>query len=99
MLIELAIGDAYGAGFESVHAAVTALQASGSMTSLLRTCIAYTGDVDTVATIALAAAAGSTEVDQDLPEHLLMGLENDRYGREFLHTLDERLLANVVDVS
>ena len=82
-------------GLMSVRAAVTAVQASDSMTSLLRTCIGYTGDVDTVATIALAAAASSTEVEQDLPEHLVTGLENDRYGRDFLYALDERLLAHV----
>ena len=84
-------------GLMSVHAAVTALQASDSMSSLLRTCIAYTGDVDTVAAIALAAAAGSTELEHDLPAHLLTGLENGRYGRAFLEALDERLLTHVVD--
>jgi ADP-ribosyl-[dinitrogen reductase] hydrolase len=43
-------------GAMSVRAALTALASARSMADLLRTCVAYTGDVDTVATIALAAA-------------------------------------------
>lgn len=82
-------------GMMSVHAAVTALVAHDSMTSLLRACIAYTGDVDTVAAVALGAAAGSAEYEQDLPEHLFAGLEEGPYGRSFLEELDARLLARV----
>jgi hypothetical protein len=44
-------------GMMSVRAAITALVAHDSLTSLLRACVAYSGDVDTVATIALGAAA------------------------------------------
>jgi ADP-ribosylglycohydrolase len=82
-------------GMMSVRAAITALVAHDSLTSLLRACIAYTGDVDTVATIALGAAAGSAEYEQDLPGHLYAGLEDGPYGRAFLEALDARLLARV----
>lgn len=82
-------------GMMSVHAALTALVSHDSMTSLLRACIAYTGDVDTVATIALGAAAGSIEYEQDLPEHLFAGLEDGPYGRTFLQELDAQLLSRV----
>lgn len=82
-------------GLMSVCAAITALVGHDSLTSLLRACIAYTGDVDTVATIALGAAAGSAEYEQDLPSHLFAGLEDGPYGRTFLAGLDAQLLARV----
>lgn len=80
-------------GVDSVRAAVTAVVAHASMAELLRACIAYTGDVDTVATIALAAGACSEEIAQDLPASLYDGLENGRYGRDYLTALDARLMA------
>jgi ADP-ribosylglycohydrolase len=69
--------------------------ANDSLSSLLRSCVAWTGDVDTVATIALAAGACSEEVAQDLPEHLVSGLENGPFGRDFLRELDRRLMERV----
>jgi hypothetical protein len=34
----------------------------------------------------------SEDYARDLPEALLTGLENGPFGREFLHSLDRRLL-------
>jgi ADP-ribosyl-[dinitrogen reductase] hydrolase len=79
-------------GIMSVHAAVTALVESERMSDLLRTCIGYTGDVDTVAAIALGAGSCSAEIEQDLPAHLHERLENGPFGRGFLKELDARLL-------
>ena len=79
-------------GVMSVHAALTALRAAPSLRTLLRGCIAYTGDVDTVATIALAAASTAADISQDLPSGLYDTLENGRYGRDYLADLDQRLL-------
>jgi ADP-ribosylglycohydrolase len=82
-------------GWMSVRAAITALMESESMSELLRRCIAFGGDVDTVATIALAAGSCSTEISQDLPDTLFWALENGPYGRDFLLDLDQRLLGLV----
>ena len=79
-------------GLMSVHAAASDVIANRSMSSLLRACVALTGDVDTVATIALAAGACSEEIAQDLPEHLVLGLENGPFGLDFLRELDRRLM-------
>lgn len=35
------------------------------------------------------------EIARDLPEHLVLGLENKNYGRDYLVDLDWRLLALV----
>lgn len=80
-------------GWMSVQAAVTALMTCESMSDLLKTCIQFSGDVDTVAAIALAAGSCSHEIAQDLPAHLLDGLENGRYGRDYIRELDAQLLA------
>ncbi|MCF2525717.1 ADP-ribosylglycohydrolase family protein [Yinghuangia soli] len=78
-------------GMHSARAAVTALAKHRTLSGLLRECTAYTGDVDTVATIALAAASASAEYRQDLPQVLVDGLEDGEYGRAYLEALDARL--------
>jgi ADP-ribosyl-[dinitrogen reductase] hydrolase len=80
-------------GWMSVRAAITALMGSDSMSDLLKKCIDFTGDVDTVAAIALAAGSCSREVEQDLPDHLIATLENGAYGREYIQALDAKLMA------
>lgn len=79
-------------GMESVHAAASAVMAHSSLSDLLRACVALTGDVDTVATIALAASACSAEVRKDLPTRLIESLESAAFGRDFLLDLDKRLM-------
>ena len=80
-------------GETAVRAALTALAAATSMRELLRACVARTGDVDTVAVIALAAASRSAAVAGDLPSALYRDLERGPYGHDYLHALDRRLLA------
>ncbi|MGD1699579.1 ADP-ribosylglycohydrolase family protein [Dapis sp. BLCC M229] len=80
-------------GWMSVRAAITAVQRNDTMSSLLMDCINFTGDVDTVATIALAAGSCSQEMVQDLPENLKLLLENGNYGRDYLIVLAQQLMA------
>jgi ADP-ribosylglycohydrolase len=80
-------------GWMSVQAAVTAVMRNDRLSELLKDCVAFSGDVDTVAAIALAAASGSREYEQDLPEGLVAGLENGTYGQDYIRELDRRLLA------
>lgn len=82
-------------GTMSVRAAVTAVTRNNRMSALLQDCIAFSGDVDTVAAIALAAGSCCAEMKPDLPDHLVMGLENGAYGREYLTNLDRQLLGLV----
>ena len=79
-------------GWMSVRAAITAIEANTRMSSLLKACIQFSGDVDTVAAIALAAGSCCSEIEQDLPAHLLATLENSAYGREYIAQLDKRLI-------
>lgn len=89
-------GEVRSKGWMSVRAAITAVMRNDSLSELLKDCIAFTGDVDTVAAIALAAGSCcSEEIAQDLPEHLIAGLENDSYGREYIMALDRKLMSLV----
>ncbi|MEU5694470.1 ADP-ribosylglycohydrolase family protein [Actinosynnema sp. NPDC020468] len=77
-------------GEMSVRAALTALAGNTTLSGVLRASVAFTGDVDTVATIALAAGSCSAEIAADLPAVLVDGLENGPYGRDYLIALDAR---------
>ncbi|MBI5931827.1 MAG: ADP-ribosylglycohydrolase family protein [Chloroflexi bacterium] len=85
------VGKVKSKGWMSVQAAVTAVMRNNSMCDLLKDCIAFTGDVDTVATIALGAACNCQEITQDLPVHLIDTLENGPYGKEYIMSLDAKL--------
>jgi ADP-ribosylglycohydrolase len=80
-------------GWMSVRASITAVIATSSMSDLLKACVAFSGDVDTVAAIACGAASCSREIAQGLPSHLVAALEDGRYGRRYIEALDQKLLA------
>jgi ADP-ribosyl-[dinitrogen reductase] hydrolase len=85
------IGKVGHLGVTSVRAAITAMVSSSRMSELLIACIAFTGDVDTVASIALAAASQCSEIEPDLPAHLNDTLERGPFGHDFLLGLDKQL--------
>lgn len=78
-------------GMESTHAALTAVMQATSLRNLLIRSVAFTGDVDTVAAIAMGAGWGYPDLEDDLPQALWDGLENGPYGRDWIVTLDARL--------
>jgi ADP-ribosyl-[dinitrogen reductase] hydrolase len=78
-------------GIDSVHAAIQAIVMHDKLSAILRQCIDFKGDVDTVATIALGAASLSADIIQDLPRHLFDGLEDGEWGISYLMRLDVRL--------
>ncbi|MCC5598744.1 hypothetical protein [Nostoc favosum] len=44
---------------------------------------------------AVAAGSCSEEIRQDIPNHLVTGLENGAYGRDYLIDLDKQLMSLV----
>ena len=85
------IGEVGSRGWMSVRAAITSIIKHESLLKVLKSSIAWGGDTDTVATIAMGAASCCNEIEQDLPDNLIYSLENKRYGRDYLIELDERL--------
>jgi ADP-ribosyl-[dinitrogen reductase] hydrolase len=78
-------------GMDSVHAAIQAVVTHNRLSAILKQCIGFGGDVDTVATIALGAASLSINIAQDLPTHLYDKLEDGEWGKSYLIALDDRL--------
>jgi hypothetical protein len=79
-------------GWMSVRAAITAIQAHDTLADILKACVAFSGDVDTVAAIALSAASCSSTIGKVLPRALVDGLEAGPYGGSYLRRLDMKLL-------
>jgi len=78
-------------GPAAVRAALTALVNHDSLGDVLQACVAYTGDTDTVAAIAMPAAAVCKDMAKTLPKVLYDTLENGTYGRDYLQGLDQTL--------
>lgn len=79
-------------GWMSVKAAITAIKRNNSLRDILEDICWMGGDVDTAATVAISAASCSDDIIKNLPDSLYWGLENGKYGREYLHRLDQKLL-------
>ncbi len=86
-------GEVSGEGMDCVHAAVTAILAHDTLSGILRACVAFGGDVDTVAAIAMGGASHARDITSDLPAVLVTGLENGPFGRDYIQALDAKLLA------
>lgn len=85
------VGKVKSPGWHSSKAAITSLANNNSLTSMLKSCIDYTGDVDTVATIAIGAGSVSDQVVNDLPPELKFQLEkNGKYGIPYLTALEKK---------
>lgn len=80
-------------GIPAVHAAATAVQEETTLTGILKRCVEFGGDVDTVAAIALSAAAWHPEIDNDLDDALYHNLEGGDFGLGYLIVLDQKITA------
>lgn len=78
-------------GLEAVHAAVYVLSRQKTLADVLRAAVALSGDVDTVAAIAMAAASTSEQFAWDLPPALTEDLEKGAFGRPYLMKIDRAL--------
>ena len=78
-------------GLVCVRAATTSMIRNDNFCDLLMDCVNHTGDVDTVAAIALGAASCCEIYKNNLPQNLINGLENGTYGANYLKELDTQL--------
>lgn len=80
-------------GLETVRHAVYAIMISNSLSEVLINCVNLTGDVDTVACIAMGGCWSSEEISHDLNPSLIDGLEpGGLWGLDYLRELDHKLL-------
>lgn len=80
-----------GSGVSCVRAAITSIQKNKTLGEILLNAIDMGGDVDTVAAIAIGAASNSKNIPNDFVPKLYSGLENGKYGRDYLEVLDNKL--------
>jgi ADP-ribosyl-[dinitrogen reductase] hydrolase len=80
-------------GEEIASAALTAFSSSKTLSDILRKSVAFGGDTDTVAAIAVGIGSLSDHIKNDLPKALVLGLENGKFGANFLRQQDSRLRA------
>jgi ADP-ribosylglycohydrolase len=80
-------------GMHSARCALTALVLHDKASDILKAIVGCTGDTDTAATIAMAAASVCAEVEMDLPDVLYEGLESGQYGLDYLGQVDTLLLS------
>jgi ADP-ribosylglycohydrolase len=85
-------------GINTVQAAVTAVCQSNSLADLLQRCVAFTGDVDSVATIAMASASNHASFARDIPNNLWNDFEPSRFGIHYLLDLDQRVRSIVYKI-
>ena len=80
-------------GWPCVIAAVDAIMRSNKLSEVLVNCVNFAGDVDTISAIAMGPASFSEEIENDIPQCLIDGLENGTYGRDYIIELDKKLLS------
>jgi ADP-ribosyl-[dinitrogen reductase] hydrolase len=80
-------------GIGTARAAVTALVTHSRLSDLLKACVAYTGDTDSAAAIAVGCAVCFPVYTQNIPSALLRDLENGSYGRNYLRKVSKKLEA------
>jgi len=85
-------------GINTVQAAVTAVCNSNSLSELLQRCVAFTGDVDSVATIAMASASSHASFARDIPDNLWNEFEPTCFGLRYLIDLDQRVRSIVFNL-
>lgn len=76
---------------DTVDAVLTVLLKSNTFSEILINSIELGGDTDSVASIALGLASLSNQFTNDLPEFLYTDLENEKYGKDYILELENKL--------
>lgn len=71
-------------GEQTVNAILSVLKSAESLKGVLTNSVAFTGDVDTVAAVALGIAKASNLYADDLPNFLYEEIEDGQYGKQYL---------------
>lgn len=69
-------------------AVIKVLFTAKTMTEVLVKSVAFCGDVDSVASVASGIASLKDDITTDYTKHIIVGLENEKYGNNYLCKLD-----------
>lgn len=78
-------------GHETVEATLAIISLDLTLKQKLKKSVAFGGDVDTVASLAMAISSLDNSVENDLPNFLFNDLENGKYGKDYIINLDKEL--------
>jgi ADP-ribosyl-[dinitrogen reductase] hydrolase len=78
-------------GPETVESVLTVLLQTENLCDALIKSVNFGGDVDTVASLALALGSGCDEIENNLPGWLYTDLENGPYGFDYLQNINKKL--------
>ena len=76
---------------DTIDAVLTVLLKSNTFSEILINSIELGGDTDSVASITLGLASLSSQFTNDLPEFLYADLENEKYGKDYILELENKL--------
>ncbi len=77
---------------ETTEAVLTILINEYDLKTMLKKSVDFGGDVDTVASLALAIGKMCQETENNLPQWLYNDLENNEFGLDYIKKIDEQLL-------
>lgn len=78
--------------FPTTNAVIPLVMGATSMRDSLIEGISYGGDTDTVAELSMAILSVKNDCINDLPDFLFEELENGKYGKDYLISLDKKLM-------
>jgi ADP-ribosylglycohydrolase len=73
--------------------AISACMRHDRMSDIIREAVDRGGDTDSAAATAIAIASCTDQIEKDLPQELVDGIENGLYGRDYLKQVDAQLMA------
>lgn len=76
---------------DTTQALFTVLMQENSLKNMLKKSVDFGGDVDTVASLALAIGSLDPNTEKDLPRWLYDEIENNTYGKDYIQNLDNQL--------
>lgn len=77
---------------DTVDAVISVLIKSNTMLEILDNSVELGGDTDSVASISGGLASLSSQYTNDLPSFLFDDLENEIYGKDYLKSLDKKII-------
>lgn len=82
-------------GEETVEAVLYVFEKTNTLKDALQKSIHLGGDTDTVASLALAIGSLTEEFESDLPQWMYDDLENEKYGKDYIKILDQKLMEKI----
>jgi len=82
-------------GEETVEAVLYVFEKTNTLQDALKLSIHLGGDTDTVASLVLAIGSLTSEFENNLPQWMFDDLENEKFGKDYIKILDDKLIKKI----